>query len=187
MKTKKKAPPVTRRKPGPKPKAKPVPIPTKRPRGRPPKARPDEVPAPTPQPQPQPPAGDDSKIIEALLVRLVSPLRSLPVQTAEAVVYVRPEDIAFITTTADRRILINDRNGEQWQRFDFLNALEKKLAGDPRFFRPHKSFLINVFAVKTLRRNPKTNLYEVTFGDKVKGVASVSAGNLKQLRALLEL
>jgi len=181
MKSKKKSLKVPPRKPGPKPKAKAVPIPAKRPRGRPPKARPDNPPAPTP------PAPDPSKILEALLVRIVSPLRSLPVQTAEAVVYVRPEDIAFITTTPDRRIVIHDREGQQWQRFDFLNTLEKKLAGDPRFFRSHKSFLVNVFAVKTLRRNPKTNLYELTFGDQVKAVASVSAGNLKQLRALLEL
>ena len=68
-----------------------------------------------------------------------------------------------------------------------LSALEKRLSADPRFFRSHKSFLINVFAVKTLRKNPETNGLEVTFGDQVKGAAAVSAGNLKQLRALLEL
>ncbi len=153
--------------------------PAKRPRGRPPKVRPEEPPAPPP--------ADDAQLLETLLLRLVSPLKSLPVQTNEAVFYIRPEDIAYLTTTEDRRILIVDRSGREWQRFDMLSALEKRLGPDPRFFRSHKSFLINVFAVKTLRKNPQTNALEVTFGDQVKGAAAVSAGNLKQLRALLEL
>jgi len=156
-----------------------MPTPVKRPRGRPPKVRPEEPPAPPP--------AQDAQLLETLLLRLVSPLKSLPVQTNEAVFYIRPEDIAYLTTTADRRILIVDRAGREWQRFDMLSALEKRLSADPRFFRSHKSFLINVFAVKTLRKNPETNGLEVTFGDQVKGAAAVSAGNLKQLRALLEL
>jgi len=156
-----------------------MPAPVKRPRGRPPKVRPENPPAPPPT--------QDAQIIETLLLRLVSPLKSLPVQTNEAVFYIRPEDIAYLTTTEDRRILIVDRAGREWQRFDMLSALEKRLNADPRFFRSHKSFLINVFAVKTLRKNPETNGLEVTFGDQVKGAAAVSAGNLKQLRALLEL
>jgi len=125
--------------------------------------------------------------METLLLRLVSPLKSLPVQTSEAVVYIRPEDIAYIRTTESRRILIYDVNGEEWQRFDLLSDLEKRLKDDPRFFRPHKSFLVNIFAVKKLRKNPKTGLFELYFGDKVKGFAQAAAGNMKELRHRLEL
>lgn len=155
-------------------------VPPKSARGRPTKARPDTPPAPTPP-------IENLKYLENLLLRLVSPLKSLPVQTNEAVVYIRPEDIAYISTTAERRILIVDREGREWRRFDSIKALKDRLAPDPRFFLSHKSFLVNIFAVKTLRKNSQTNRHEVTFGDKVKGAAAVSAGNLKKLRDLLEL
>jgi DNA-binding LytR/AlgR family response regulator len=136
---------------------------------------------------PVPPAEEKPPLLETLLLRLVSPLKSLPVQTSEAVVYIRPEDIAYARTTEARRILIYDVNGEEWQRFDLLADLEKRLQADPRFFRPHKSFLVNIFAVKKLRKNPDTGLYELYFGDKVKGFAQASAGNMKELRQRLEL
>jgi len=155
----------------------------KKPRGRP---RLDP-PVPPPAPPPQPPAEEKPSLLETLLLRLVSPLKSLPVQTSEAVVYIRPEDIAYVRTTEARRILIYDVNGEEWQRFDLLSDLEKRLKGDPRFFRPHKSFLVNIFAVKKLRKNPDTGLYELYFGDKVKGFAQAAAGNMKELRQRLEL
>lgn len=151
----------------------------KKPRGRP---RLD-----TPATPPQPPAEEKPPLMETLLLRLVSPLKSLPVQTPEAVVYIRPEDIAFVKTTEARRIIIYDVNGDEWQRFDLLSDLEKRLDGDPRFFRPHKSFLVNIFAVKKLRKNPDTGLYELYFGDKVKGFAQAAAGNMKELRQRLEL
>jgi len=162
----------------------------KRPRGRPPKAkpgatRPDTPPAP---PAPLPPTDNQEiKLLAALLVRLASPLKALPVQTSEAVVYIRPEDIAYISTTKDRRILIVDRDGREWQRFDVLKKLFDRLSPDPRFFLAHKSCIVNLFAVKTLRKNPETKLNELTFGEKVKGTAPVSGGNLKELRARLEL
>lgn len=120
-------------------------------------------------------------------MRLVSPLKSLPVQTAEAVIYLRPEDIAYAKTTENRRVIIFDVFGGEWQRFDLLSELEKRLDGDPRFFRTHKSFLVNVFAVKKLRKNPDTGLFELYFGEKVKGFAQVAGGNMRELRDRLEL
>lgn len=158
----------------------------KRPRGRPPKPKPNPAPETPPATQP-PAAGQGLKLLEVLLLRLVSPLKALPVQTAEAVVYVRPESIAYITTTKDRRILIVDRDGKEWQRFDILKKLFERLSADPRFFFAHKSCIINLFAVKTFRKNPETKLNEVTFGDKIKGVGIVSGGNLKEFRARMEL
>lgn len=166
-------------------KAAPKTQPAKRPRGRP--RRPDTPTQPVPPATPQPPAEQKPDLTQLLLLRLVSPLQSLPVQTAEAVVYLRPEEIAYMTISENRRILIYDLDGQEWQRFDFLSRLEDKLKEDPRFFRTHKSFLVNVFAIRSLQRNATSGLYEVTFRGKVKGVASVSAGNLKELRARLEL
>jgi len=168
-------------------KAAPKPIIAKRPRGRPRRADTPTPPTPPAPPQPQPPAEQKPDLIQLLLLRLVSPLQSLPVQTAEAVVYLRPEEIAYMTISENRRILIYDLDGQEWQRFDFLSSLEDKLKEDPRFFRAHKSFLVNVFAIRSLQKNATSGLYEVTFRGKVKGVASVSAGNLKELRARLEL
>lgn len=150
--------------------------------------RPDApVPPVPPAPPPQPPAEEKPALLETLLLRIVSPLKSLPVQTPEAVVYIRPEDIAYVKTTEARRILIYDVTGQEWQRFDLLADLEKRLKDDPRFFRPHKSFLVNIFAVRKLRKNPDTGLFELYFGDKVPGFAQAAAGNMKELRQRLEL
>ena len=153
-------------------------VPAQKTRGR---RRPD---APVP---PAPPTEEKPPLLETLLLRIVSPLKSLPVQTPEAVVYIRPEDIAYVKTTEARRVLIYDVNGEEWQRFDLLADLEKRLKGDTRFFRPHKSFLVNIFAVKKLRKNPDTGLFELYFGDKVPGFAQAAAGNMRELRERLEL
>lgn len=163
-------------------KPKPAKVSPKKPLGRP--KRPGPL-APPPQPPTEPDPSPD--LTQALLLRLVSPLKSLPVQTAEAVIYVRPEDIAYAKTTENRRVIIFDIFGGEWQRFDLLSELEKRLTGDPRFFRAHKSFLVNVFAVKKLRKNPTSGLFELYFGEKVKGFAQVAAGNMRELRDRLEL
>ena len=178
----------------------PTPTTVKQPRGRPrlpdtptppdqppvPPTPPEPPPPPLPLP-PQPPAEEKPDLTQALLLRLISPLKSLPVQTAEAMIYLRPEDIAYVRTTESRRVIIFDIFGGEWQRFDLLSELEKRLKGDPRFFRTHKSFLVNVFAVKQLRKNPETGLYELYFGDKVKGFAQAASGNMRELRDRLEL
>lgn len=149
-----------------------------RPRGRPPKARPGEA----------PPAA--LALLESLLLRLVSPLKALPVQTSDALIYVRPEDIAYISTSPDpkeRKIIIVDREGREWRRFDVLTKLFERLSPDQRFFMTHKSCIVNLFAAKTLRTIPGTSRNELTFGDKVKGTAPVSADRLKELATRMEL
>jgi DNA-binding LytR/AlgR family response regulator len=152
-----------------------------------PEAKLPRKPARKPPSTPPPVEPPLEKDVLALLYRLVSPLKSLPVQVTDGVAYIRPEEIAYLTTSPSRKILIYDLAGNEWQRFDQLNELEKKLQPDSRFFRSHNSFLINVFAVKALLRNPKSGSYTVTFRGQVKGSASVSDANLKNIRDLLEL
>lgn len=199
MKSTKKAKSATS--PAPRPtKTKPKPAP--KPRGRPRKLRPDEVPPapanpetpadptnpePAPPPKPPKPPTDSGDIVTNLLLRLVSPLKSLPVQTNEGVAYIRPEDIAYITTTKKRHLEIYDLQGRTWQRFDTITAIYKLLADDPRFFLAHQSFVVNIFAIRSLRRMPDTKRLFVTFADPVPGSAAVAEKNVATLRSLIEL
>ena len=41
---------------------------------------------------------ENIELLLSLLMRIVSPLKSIPVQTADAMYFIRPENIAFITT-----------------------------------------------------------------------------------------
>ena len=45
--------------------------------------------------KPRAPAPPDYDLLLALLYRLVSPLKSIPVQATDSVVYIRPEDVAL--------------------------------------------------------------------------------------------
>lgn len=185
------------------------PKPAPKPRGRPRKLRPGEAPkapdapatpekpdvpatpepAPEPQkpPKPQKPPTDPGDIVANLLLRLVSPLRSLPVQTNEGIIYLRPEDIAYITTTKTRHLAIIDRHGQEWLRFDSITAMYKLLAEDPRFFLAHQSFIINIFAIRSLRKTADGKRQEVTFAEPVPGAAAVAEKNVATLRSLIEL
>ena len=127
-----------------------------------------------------------SSLLEALLLRLVSPLKSLPVQTVETVVYLRPEEIAFITT-GDDCLRVFDVHGNEWRRFGNLTKLMEQLAPDPRFYRSHNSFIVNVFAIKAIHTNPKTNLLSIQFGDKVSETAGLARTKKTKLLARLEL
>ena len=126
---------------------------------------------------------------EILLLRLVSPLSSLPVQTLEGVAYIRPENIAYITTSPkkdDRQLLIYDLDGNEWTRFGDLDKLLASFKGDPRFADAHRSFIVNAFAVKGIR-TPKKGGMKAYFGDKVKGEASISDEKYKRMKPLLEM
>ena len=92
------------------------------------------------------------ELLLSLMLRIVSPLKSIPVQTADAMYFIRPENIAFIKTDKGR-LLIYDLDGNKWIRFDTLTGFEKKLKNDPRFSHSHKSYCINTFAVKSLNRS----------------------------------
>jgi DNA-binding LytR/AlgR family response regulator len=86
----------------------------------------------------------------ALVVRLVSPLPPVPVQGVDHIALIRPEDIAFITPEK-RGLKIVDQEGKSWPRYDNLTQIAKRLEGDPRFFKSHRAFLINVEMVRAIK------------------------------------
>lgn len=86
----------------------------------------------------------------ALVVRLVSPLPPIPVQGVDFIALIRPEDIAFITPEK-RGVKIVDREGKSWPRYDNITKIEKRLSADPRFFKAHRAFLINVELVRGIK------------------------------------
>ena len=133
---------------------------------------------------------EKTALLEALLLRLVSPLNALPVQTLEGVAYIRPEDIAYIRTSPsldDKSLQVYDVEGGEWALFSTLTGLMEKLAPDPRFCKAHRSFIVNAFAVKAILRDPKTGRKEATFGDLVIGQAGVSDSGFAKLKPILEL
>ena len=125
-------------------------------------------------------------LLLALLMRIASPLKSIPVQTADAMYFIRPENIAFITTD-EKRLAIYDLDGNSWTRFDTLTGLEEKLKKDPRFFHSHKSYCINTYAVKSLYKEEDKGSWKVTFHGSIQEEAIVSTGNLQEFKKLMEL
>lgn len=128
---------------------------------------------------------DDLQIIYKLLSRLVSHLNSIPYQTEDAMVFVRPEDVAFISID-DKRINIHDIHGNVGSRFESLTTMETKLSEDPRFFRSHRSFLINLYQVASLSKSDKDN-YKITFRGNCKETAQVSESRIQELKKLLSI
>lgn len=97
-----------------------------------------------------PPDNETLARLYALLVRLVSPLPPVPVQGVDHIALIRPEDIAFITPEK-RGIKIVDREGRSWPRYDNLTQIGKRLEADPRFFKTHRAFMINVEMVRGIK------------------------------------
>jgi len=139
------------------------------------------------------PSTEIQRMLVEVILRLVSPLKSLAAQTNEGIVYIRPEDVAYITTTDKSHIsFVADIHGGQWKVNDPLITLKKELIQkDPRFFESHKSFIANLYAVHSLRNvkigDKITNREELTFGKKVKGTAAVSSANSPAVKARLAL
>ena len=135
-----------------------------------------------------PPTLDPAKLdlLLRLILRFVSPLKPIPVQTPDSIDFLRPEEVAVITSSESRRILLYDLDGNEWTRFDTLADLAKRLEPDPRFFRSHKSFIVNIDLVKSLKRSGDGQA-ELTFRGKVPIVARVSESNMKPIQEKLGL
>ena len=97
-----------------------------------------------------PPDNETLGRLYSLLVRLVSPLPPVPVQGVDFIALIRPEDIAFITPEK-RGVKIIDREGKSWPRFDNITKITKRLEADPRFFKAHRAYLVNVELVRAIK------------------------------------
>jgi DNA-binding LytR/AlgR family response regulator len=125
------------------------------------------------------------ELILSLLLRLTSPLKSIPVQTADGVVFIRPERVAYMTFD-NQRLVIREIDGSTWHRFDSLTDMEKRLAEDPRFFRSHRSYIVNLHAVRSMIKSGSKE-YRLTFNNPDIGDAGLAQSKLSQFRELMEL
>jgi DNA-binding LytR/AlgR family response regulator len=125
------------------------------------------------------------ELILSLLLRLTSPLKSIPVQTADGVVFIRPERVAYMTFD-NQRLVIREIDGSTWHRFDSLTDMENRLAEDPRFFRSHRSYIVNLHAVRSMIKSGSKE-YRLTFNNPDIGDAGLAQSKLSQFRELMEL
>lgn len=120
----------------------------------------------------------DIEKLSYTLLKLVFPLKPLPCQTVDAMVFIKPEDIAFITT-APGGIEIVDVDGNKWRRFDSVTGIEKILSPDPMFLKVSRSSIANLRHVKALYTT-STGVHEISFrtlADNVRISISDSAYN----------
>ena len=143
--------------------------------------------------KPRAPAPPDYDLLLALLYRLVSPLKSIPVQATDSVVYIRPEDVAYITIDG-KHLVVCDLEANEWKRFDTIADMEKRLLPDPRFFRSHRSYIVNLYALRAYmkvvnKEKPDKIGYDLIFRGKLSAtqrakLAITSFSAFKKLMAI---
>jgi DNA-binding LytR/AlgR family response regulator len=122
--------------------------------------------------------------IHALLLRLVSPLPPVPVQGTDSIILIRPEQIAYATTNKNG-IFLTDSQGNTYPRYDNLSSLEKRLQEDPRFFRSHRSYLVNLELISEIKGDSTKGSKLLFRGLPDNLFAEVSQGNLSELKKKL--
>lgn len=130
----------------------------------------------------------NSKVVDPILkvlLRLASPLKSIAAQTADGMVFIRPERIAYMTFD-NQRLVIRELDGSTWYRFDSLNEMEQRLAEDPRFFRSHRSYIVNLYAVRGAAKAGSKN-YELYFDSDAPGRAGLANSKVDKFRDLMEM
>ena len=95
----------------------------------------------------------------------------------------RPENVAYMTYD-NQRLMIQEVSGPRWVRFDSLTEMEKKLAEDPRFFRCHRSYIVNLYAIREIRKEGGKN-YVAAFANDEIGFADVAYSKLTETKKLL--
>jgi len=103
----------------------------------------------------------DPDVLYSAILKLVSPLKPVPCQAVGSMIFVNPEEIAFITTVPGGLDIV-DINNARWKRFDTLTALAEKFKIDPLFFKTSRSEIINLRQVRALFVTP-TSTREVSF------------------------
>ena len=103
----------------------------------------------------------DPDVLHSAILKLVSPLKPVPCQTVGSMIFVNPEEIAFITTVPGGLDIV-DINNARWKRFDTLTVMAEKFKADPLFFKASRSEIINLRQVRALFVTP-TGTREVSF------------------------
>lgn len=103
----------------------------------------------------------DPDVLYSAILKLVSPLKPVPCQAVGSMIFVNPEEIAFITTVPGGLDIV-DINNARWKRFDTLTAMAEKFKTDPLFFKASRSEIINLRQVRALFVTP-TGTREVSF------------------------
>lgn len=95
---------------------------------------------------------DELKLLKEIkqILREIKPeVKRIAVDGHNSIILLDISDICYITTDG-RKILFYTANGQQYYNYDSLSELEKKLSGNPRFLRSHRSFIINMDQIKEL-------------------------------------
>jgi two-component system response regulator LytT len=107
----------------------------------------------------------------------------LAIETQTGIIYLSPSEIFFIEKNG--RVVVIHTEAEKIEAIYTLNQLFKKL--EPfSFFRPHKSFLVNLEHVKELRAWFNGS-YNLMMRDKSQSEVPVSRNHVKELRLRIEL
>ncbi len=98
--------------------------------------------------QKKPRPGDPDVLYSAIL-KLVSPLKPVPCQAVGSMIFINPEEIAFITAVPGSLDVV-DINNAHWKRFDTLSAMAEKFKIDQLFFKANRGEIINLRQVRAL-------------------------------------
>lgn len=83
------------------------------------------------------------------LIKFVSPLKPVPCQAVDSIVFVRPEEIAYITAVPGSLDVIDIANAH-FKRFDTITALAEKFKLDTMFFKANRGEIINLRQVRAM-------------------------------------
>lgn len=103
----------------------------------------------------------DPDMLYAALIKISSPLKPLPCQAVDSMVFIRPEDIVFITAVSGGLDVV-DINNARLKRFDTITAMIERLKTDIMFFKANRGEIINLRHVRALYATP-TGGREVSF------------------------
>jgi len=107
------------------------------------------------------PRPSDLDALYNAILKLVSPLKPVPCQAVGSMIFINPEEIAFITAVPGGLDVV-DLNNARWKRFDTLTALAEKFKADPLFLKASRSEIINLRQVRALHMTA-TGTREVSF------------------------
>ncbi len=124
-----------------------------------------------------------AQILSKISGHAIEPTRVL-VRTGMHMMLVDASDVIFATVRDSAvHIVATELAGDS--NYRTLDALQSKL-GDPNFWRPHRSFIVNINRIKEVVPWFKSN-YQLVMSDSKSTEIPVSRGQTKRLRELFRL